>query len=230
MADKPDSHDICFIADGDTRGFLRRALGDRPGALVDAETGAEVGRHDGAYGFTVGQRRGLGLDRPGGGRRGTCSRSSRWPARSRSGPGSLLDVGAVTGSRPVWTAGSPPAESFGCLAQLRAHARAGAGGGDVGAGEVEVRAGQPVRGVATGQAVVLYDGDAVLGSATIAATRRVEPAGAGTIAPMSRTSLVVIDMINPYDHADADKLVGSVREVLPQVGGLLERAGDSTCR
>ena len=44
---------------------------------------------------------------------------------------------------------------------------------------------------------------------------------------MSRTSLVVIDMINPYDHADADKLVGSVREVLPQVGGLLERAGDS---
>jgi len=44
---------------------------------------------------------------------------------------------------------------------------------------------------------------------------------------MSRTSLVVIDMINPYDHADADKLVGPVREVLPQVGGLLERAGDS---
>ena len=58
-------------------------LGDRPGPLVDAETGAEVGRHDGAYGFTVGQRRGLGLDRPGGDPR-TCSRSSRWPARSRS--------------------------------------------------------------------------------------------------------------------------------------------------
>src|SRR3954463_14339885 len=65
-ADKPDSPDVCFVADGDTRGFLRRALGDRPGTLVDAETGAEVGRHDGAYGFTVGQRRGLGLARPGG--------------------------------------------------------------------------------------------------------------------------------------------------------------------
>jgi hypothetical protein len=44
---------------------------------------------------------------------------------------------------------------------------------------------------------------------------------------VSRSSLVVIDMINPYDHADADKLVGSVRAVLPQVAGLLERAGDS---
>src|SRR3954468_21834428 len=59
VADKPDSHDVCFIADGDTRGFLRRQLGDRPGPLVDALTGEEVGRHDGAYGFTVGQRRGL---------------------------------------------------------------------------------------------------------------------------------------------------------------------------
>src|SRR4051794_37279408 len=37
VADKPDSHDICFIADGDTRGWLRRRLGDRPGAFVDAE-------------------------------------------------------------------------------------------------------------------------------------------------------------------------------------------------
>jgi nicotinamidase-related amidase len=41
---------------------------------------------------------------------------------------------------------------------------------------------------------------------------------------VSRTAVVVIDMINPYDHADADKLVDSVRAVLPQVGGLIERA------
>ena len=41
---------------------------------------------------------------------------------------------------------------------------------------------------------------------------------------MSRTAVVVIDMINPYDHADADKLVDPVRAVLPQVGGLIERA------
>jgi tRNA-uridine 2-sulfurtransferase len=192
VADKPDSHDVCFVADGDTRGFLRRALGDRPGTVVDAETGAEVGRHDGAYGFTVGQRRGLGLDRPGSAPRYVLS-IEPVAGTVTVGPGSLLDVGAVTGSRPVWTAGSPPAESFGCLAQLRAHARAVPAVATVGAGEVEVRLHEPVRGVATGQAVVLYDGDVVLGSATVAGTgpagvpapvpAGVEPAGAGTIGP-----------------------------------------------
>jgi len=99
----------------------------------------------------------------------------------------------VTGSRPVWTAGSPPAGSlpagsapagsFACLAQLRAHAAAVPAVATVGAGTVEVRLLEPVRGVATGQAVVLYDGDVVLGSATVSATARVEPAEAGSIVP-----------------------------------------------
>jgi tRNA-uridine 2-sulfurtransferase len=61
VAAKPDSHDICFIPDGDTRGFLSRKLGSRPGPVVDAATGTTVGEHDGTYGFTVGQRRGLGV-------------------------------------------------------------------------------------------------------------------------------------------------------------------------
>lgn len=63
VADKPDSHDICFIADGDTRGFLAERLGEAPGQVVDALTGAVVGSHSGAYQYTVGQRRGLHLDR-----------------------------------------------------------------------------------------------------------------------------------------------------------------------
>src|SRR3954467_7731485 len=57
VADKPDSHDICFIADGDTRGFLSQRLGEAPGEVVDATTGAVIGRHEGAYAYTVGQRR-----------------------------------------------------------------------------------------------------------------------------------------------------------------------------
>jgi tRNA-specific 2-thiouridylase len=176
VADKPDSHDICFIADGDTRGFLRRALGDRPGPVVDAVTGAELGRHDGAYGFTVGQRRGLGLDRPGGPPRYVLSIE---PVRGTVtvGPGSMLDVGAVTGSRPVWTSGSAPAASFECLAQLRAHGAAVPAVVTV-ADALHVRLLEPVRGIATGQAVVLYDGDTVLGAATVAATAGVELAEA----------------------------------------------------
>ena len=58
VAKKPDSHDICFIADGDTRGWLTRRLGAQPGVILD-EQGEVVGEHDGAYAFTVGQRKGL---------------------------------------------------------------------------------------------------------------------------------------------------------------------------
>src|SRR6185503_8114819 len=64
VADKPDSHDICFIADGDTQRFLADRLGHAPGDIVEAGTGAVLGRHDGAYAYTVGQRRGLGLRQP----------------------------------------------------------------------------------------------------------------------------------------------------------------------
>src|SRR5271170_5007864 len=58
VAGKPDSHDVCFIADGDTKGFLAQHLGRAPGQIVDT-SGTVVGEHDGAYAFTVGQRRGL---------------------------------------------------------------------------------------------------------------------------------------------------------------------------
>ena len=56
-------HDICFIADGDTRGFLAEQLGAAPGPIVDTD-GRRGRQHEGTYGFTVGQRRGLQLDDP----------------------------------------------------------------------------------------------------------------------------------------------------------------------
>ncbi len=64
VAEKPDSHDICFIADGDTRGFLAKRLGESPGDIVDADSGEVVGAHGGAFAYTVGQRKGLNLTRP----------------------------------------------------------------------------------------------------------------------------------------------------------------------
>src|SRR5580658_2883481 len=63
VADKPDSHDVCFIADGDTRGFLARHLGQAPGDIIDTD-GTVLGTHEGAYGFTIGQRKGLRLGTP----------------------------------------------------------------------------------------------------------------------------------------------------------------------
>ena len=64
VAEKPDSHDICFIPSGDTRAFLGERIGVRRGSVVD-QSGAVLATHDGVHGFTIGQRKGLGIAGPG---------------------------------------------------------------------------------------------------------------------------------------------------------------------
>jgi len=87
VADKPDSHDICFIADGDTRGFLERRLGGASaGEIVDAESGEVLGTHQGSFGFTVGQRRGLHLDRP------AAGGEPRYVVEVQAGPHRLVSL------------------------------------------------------------------------------------------------------------------------------------------
>jgi tRNA-specific 2-thiouridylase len=173
VADKPDSHDICFIADGDTRGFLSRQLGAEPGPIVDAVSGAVVGAHGGSFGFTVGQRRGLNLQRP------APDGEPRYVLSIRPkdntvvvGPGELLDADVVTGRPAVWTSGARPGESFDCQVQLRAHGMTSPATVTLDGDEVRAELARPQRGVAAGQALVMYDGDTVLGSATITAATR----------------------------------------------------------
>ncbi|MCM0638435.1 tRNA 2-thiouridine(34) synthase MnmA [Cellulomonas wangsupingiae] len=171
VAAKPDSYDICFVADGDTQGFLRRALGEQPGEIVD-ETGAVVGTHDGAYAYTVGQRRGLSLGRPAPDGRPRYVLSVE-PVRRRVvvGPAEHLDVAHVRGDAAVWF-GDVPATGSTCTAQVRAHGAdvpAAVLAADAGSVTVDV-AGTGLRGVAAGQSLVLYDGTRVLGQATVAAT------------------------------------------------------------
>ena len=62
VADKPDSQDICFVPNGDYAAVIRklRPGAGEPGAIVDME-GRELGRHEGVIGYTIGQRRGLGI-------------------------------------------------------------------------------------------------------------------------------------------------------------------------
>jgi tRNA-specific 2-thiouridylase len=173
VADKPDSHDICFIADGDTRGFLRKKLGESAGEIVDADSGAVVGTHNGSFGYTVGQRRGLRLDRPtpGGQPRYVLSVQPK-TNRVVVGPGELLDVDEVRGSRVVWTDGRVRAGSFDCAVQLRAHGMVSDARIAVAEDSVTAHLVTPQRGIAAGQALVMYDGDVVLGSATITAAQR----------------------------------------------------------
>ncbi len=183
---KPDSYDICFVADGDTQGFLRDRLGSRPGDVVD-EDGAVLGHHDGAYGYTVGQRHGLALGRPAPDGRPRYVLSIE-PVANRVvvGPADALAVGAVEADAPVWF-GTPPGPGARAVAQVRAHGepvpvlveRA-----DDEAVAVRLADGADLRGVAAGQSLVLYDGTRVLGQGTVRATRRAASgtAAAGTAA------------------------------------------------
>jgi tRNA-specific 2-thiouridylase len=170
VAEKPDSHDICFIADGDTRGFLAARLGEAPGDIVDAATGTVLGQHSGAYAFTVGQRRGLDL------RVSTPDRKPRYvlsitPVSNTVtvGPAEALDVATVHCDRPVWMV---PQARVDCVVQYRAHGETLPATVEVGGDRLTAHLHRAARGVAAGQALVAYRpdpaGDAVLGSATIA--------------------------------------------------------------
>ncbi|SFC98357.1 tRNA 2-thiouridine(34) synthase MnmA [Streptomyces aidingensis] len=175
VARKPDSHDICFIADGDTRGFLARHLGSEPGDILDQD-GTRIGSHDGAHGFTVGQRKGLRIGRPApDGRPRYVLDISPVENTVTVGPAEALDITALTAVRPRWC-GAPPAGPGSYTAQLRAHGEEHPATAEAAGDALHVRFERPVRGVAPGQAVVLYDGSRVVGSATIAATHRPVPA------------------------------------------------------
>jgi tRNA-uridine 2-sulfurtransferase len=176
VAEKPDSHDICFVADGDTRGFLARHLGEEPGEIVDALTGEVLGNHGGAFAYTVGQRKGLNLTRPAPDGRPRYVLSITPVTNTVTvGPAEALDVSAVTGERPVWTAGPWPSAPVECEVQLRAHGDPVPAVVDASEDRLVATLRTPVRGIAAGQAVVAYRpdaaGDVVLGSATIATTR-----------------------------------------------------------
>ncbi|HQD61374.1 MAG TPA: tRNA 2-thiouridine(34) synthase MnmA [Propioniciclava tarda] len=166
VAAKPDSHDICFIPDGDTAGFLAKRLGTRPGDIVD-ESGEVVGAHEGAHAFTVGQRRGLHLGRPAAdGRPRHVLSISVADNVVVVGPRERLAVSALTGGTPTW-AGRPRPDAWRGLAQVRAHGEPVAATFAQTDGRLRVTLDAPIHGIAPGQTVVGYDADRVIVSATI---------------------------------------------------------------
>ncbi|KUH69441.1 tRNA(5-methylaminomethyl-2-thiouridylate)-methyltransferase [Mycolicibacterium novocastrense] len=171
VAEKPDSHDICFIPSGDTRAFLGAKIGVRRGSVVDA-AGTVLAEHDGVHGFTVGQRKGLGIAGPGAdGQPRYVTAIDPQTATVRVGGAEDLDVWTLTGERPVFTCGVAPSGPVECQVQVRAHGGLGDGVAELRDGRIVVELRAPLRGVAPGQTMVLYRpdpaGDEVLGSATI---------------------------------------------------------------
>jgi tRNA-uridine 2-sulfurtransferase len=178
VAAKPDSHDICFIPDGDTRKWLTDRLGEQPGNIVDAD-GTTVGEHAGAYAFTVGQRRGLHLGQP------AAGGQPRYVVEVQPGTNTvvvgtseLLGVDALTGDHARWC-GPAPEGVVPVGAQVRAHGEEVPATAWADRDQVEVRLQRRIRGVAPGQSVVLYDGSRVVGSATIAKAAASRPPAAG---------------------------------------------------
>jgi tRNA-uridine 2-sulfurtransferase len=176
VANKPDSHDICFVPSGNNAGWLRDKLGVAQGDIVD-EAGLVIGKHDGAFAYTVGQRRGLGLSTP------LPSGEPRFVLRIEPksntvvvGEKEKLAITKITGERLIWC-GPAPAENVyhAGFAQVRAHGAALPGKYMVfqnseGKTEVNFELDSPLLGLAAGQGLVIYDNDLVVGSATVSAT------------------------------------------------------------
>ncbi|MCI0155272.1 tRNA 2-thiouridine(34) synthase MnmA [Leifsonia shinshuensis] len=178
VANKPDSHDICFIPDGDTRGWLAEHVGAAEGDILDRD-GNRLGSHEGAHAYTVGQRKGLNIGYP------SADGRPRFVLEVRPkdntvvvGPKEALDIAEIAGSRYTW-AGLPPADlatPFACEVQIRAHADPVPAVARVRDGELVVRPHEPLNGVAPGQTAVVYVGTRVLGQTTIDRTVSAVPA------------------------------------------------------
>jgi tRNA-specific 2-thiouridylase len=171
VADKPDSHDICFISDGDTSGWLKEKLGSSAGTFVD-ESGEVLGSHDGSFGFTIGQRRGLRIGRPApDGQPRYVLDIEPVSGTVTVGPREALSIDGIVGIRPRWC-GTPPSGPLDCTVQLRAHGDEHRAVVSVSGDSVTISLLDPAQGIAPGQSAVVYDGTRVVGSCTIRSTSR----------------------------------------------------------
>jgi len=175
VAQKSDSMDLCFIPDGDRVGWLQQRLGVRPGVIAD-ESGEVLGRHDGTYRYTIGQRKGLNLKHPSpDGTPRFVTGIDADHSRVVVGPHRHLAVESLRCGTATWTSGKAPDGPSRLSVQVRAH-------GDehpaivimLDDGSVEIALPTPIMGVAPGQTAVFYDGSKVVGSAMI--ERCVHPA------------------------------------------------------
>jgi tRNA-specific 2-thiouridylase len=163
LHDKPDSAEICFVPGNNYRAFLFERLPQRAGDIVDGE-GAVVGSHDGVAGFTIGQRKGIGAF---GGKRFVTEIDPELNLITIGGEEDLLSDRLQT-ETPSWVAGEPPAAEFEAMVKVRYKSPPAAARVRLADGGLDIEFERPLRAVTPGQAAVLYDGDRVIGGATIA--------------------------------------------------------------
>jgi tRNA-uridine 2-sulfurtransferase len=162
-ATRPESQEACFLAGDDYRDFLsRRGLESREGPVLDAE-GRELGRHDGFWRFTPGQRRGLGV----------ATGEPVYALKTDPGTNAVFVGSRESLARREVSSGTGrlfvPAERV--EAKLRYRSPASNATVSQLARGFRLRLDEPAYGVAVGQAAVLYEEDAIVGAGLISASR-----------------------------------------------------------
>jgi tRNA-specific 2-thiouridylase len=158
VADKKDSQEICFVTQGRYDEFVKRRLApdtDRSGDLVTT-SGEVVGRHDGIEGFTVGQRKGLGVAL---GKPAFVVKIEPDTRRVVLGERDELLCDRLTAAGVNWLVDPPPAGTpLRCWAQVRYNSQASEATATVAPdGGLVVAFDEPATSVTPGQAVVLYE-------------------------------------------------------------------------
>lgn len=171
VAEKPDSQDICFVPEGHYARIVEKLRPEAadPGEIVDLD-GRVIGRHEGIIGYTIGQRKGLGI----GGRKGSTEplyvvRLEPQARRVVVGPRAALACSRVAlgdvnwlGARPMRADGERVAVKLrSAMAPVPARVR------PVGHGRAEIALDEPEYGISPGQACVFYAGERVLGGGWI---------------------------------------------------------------
>lgn len=165
-ADKSDSQDICFVPDGDYTRFLQEYGGVKmiPGDFVD-RAGHVLGRHKGLPCYTTGQRKGLGVSA---GKHVYVLRKNAQDNTILLGDNEELFTSVLTADRVNWISGETPASPLCVTAKTRySQTEAAATVHPLPDGRIRVEFDVPQRAITAGQAVVLYDGEQVLGGGTI---------------------------------------------------------------
>ena len=172
-AKKRDSQDICFVPDGDYFGFLRRYSGKEypPGNFED-EAGNVLGTHKGLVGYTIGQRRGLGVS---GGRPLYVCRKDLARNAVVLGENDRLFTSVLYGEGVNLIDRDAVEGAIRCRGKVRySQTAADCTVTSAGADRIRIEFDEPQRAVTRGQAVVLYDGDTVIGGATITETEELK--------------------------------------------------------
>ncbi|MBV9455866.1 MAG: tRNA 2-thiouridine(34) synthase MnmA [Rubrobacter sp.] len=160
VAYTPESQDICFIPEGNYRGFVRKKVAAEAGEIVDKE-GQTIGRHKGVVDFTIGQRRGIGVSAP------APLYVTEVRPHSRQvvvGTREDLKVRQIRVGSLNWFRSPHEADTV----QVRYNSSpVPCEIEDMGGGEIRALLSEPVIGIALGQSAVFYKGDMVVGGGVV---------------------------------------------------------------